>query len=117
VFSLTVIDDHVIVPDGLPSRPGVTSGSWVNSLFIANYGTSPLSMGWTNFIMFVIMIGLLFRFGQRNAGLGLLLCGSMFIFINGVIGFGNWQSYSIPISFIIFGVLVQWQNHRKEDYE
>lgn len=94
----------------------LTTGSEANNLFNLNYGGTPF--GWSNIFMFIFLTACLFSFGQRGAGISLILTGSMFLFINSIIGFGNHLSTVaggvIPVLFVIVGVLVIWKNSRKE---
>jgi len=91
----------------------ITDETRFNTLFDANYGSNPF--GWSNTIGFFIMLAGFFSFGQRNAGVSLIVTGGVLIFINSVIGL-SFIGVTIPIVFIAFGILVMWRNHRKEEH-
>jgi hypothetical protein len=91
----------------------LTNTTRFDNLFTANYGTSPGGFGWSNILGFFVMVAGLFSFGQRNTGVAMLVTGGILLFINFIIGL-NVIGATIPILFIVLGILVQWRNHRKE---
>lgn len=106
----TVTDSFIICGDERPYI-NISDQTWADALFEANYGTNPF--GWSNFFGFFILLAGVFSFGQKNTGVSLIVTGGILIFINTVIGW-TIMATSIPVLFIILGVLVQWANHRRE---
>jgi hypothetical protein len=87
-----------------------TTPSYMNRLWNANYGTNPL--GWSNCVMFIIMILGLFWGGRDELPLVFIALGVIFQGINLGIGFFTMSQFAasiIPITFIIAGILAAWQ--------
>jgi len=70
--------------------------------------------GWTNFFMFFMLVTLLFAFGPRNAGMALLTTGGVFAFLNVVVFTTSIFAVSLCVLFVVLGILVIWQTHRRE---
>lgn len=90
----------------------ITSSTRFDSLFTLNFGYNPF--GWSNTFMFIILCITMFSFGQRFAGLSMMLCGGILLFINTVIGLSLLQ-VGVPILLLIVSVLIIWGEQRKED--
>jgi hypothetical protein len=91
----------------------ITTPSYTNRLFNYNYGYNPF--GWTNCIMFVILIIIIFYGGKEELPLVYLALGVIFLFLNVVVGLYTWSVHAgdfIPIMFIIAGVLTGWSRYR-----
>jgi len=88
----------------------VTNNSEFNVRFNV-FGKNPL--GWSGFIGIMILIAGMFAFGRRNSGLSLIMSGGIIIFLGAIIGLKILDT-TFAILFIVFGVLLQWRNHRLE---
>jgi len=93
------------------SRTTLTTKTDFDTLFDINFGYNPF--GWSNTFGLFVLIATMFSFGQRNSGISLLLCGFILLGINSVIGLAL-ITVSIPVIFICLGILVQWNNQRRE---
>ena len=90
-----------------------TTPGYMNSLWNANYGTNPI--GWSNCIMFILMVFGIFFGGKDELPLIFIALGVIFQLINGAIGFYTFTQAAasiIPIAFIIAGILAAWQQYR-----
>jgi len=88
----------------------ITTDTKINTLFTHNYGSNPF--GWSNFLGFIFIIMFFFAFGQKHSGVGLIMSGFILLFINYVIGL-HWAGVSIPILFIIIGLMIMWKRHKE----
>lgn len=94
------------------NRSTITTPEKFDLLFTANYGSNPF--GWSNTIMWLIMVSCLFSFGRRETYMSTILCGFVFLFINYSIGFYTAMSVGvgigIPLLFIVMGVLMIYRD-------
>lgn len=94
------------------NRTTITTQSKFNLLFTLNYGYCPF--GWSNIIMWLIMVSCLFSFGRRETYMSAILCGFVFLFINYSIGFYTAMSagagVGIPVLFIVMGILMIYRD-------
>jgi hypothetical protein len=92
----------------------ITTPSYTNQLWTANYGSNPL--GWTNCLMWIIMVVLLFYGGREELPLVFIAIGVIFEVVNNVIGFFSWSTAlagtMIPFMFILSGILVAWYRYK-----
>jgi hypothetical protein len=63
----------------------------------------------------MLLVACLFAFGERGAGISLMGCGMVLLFVNNIIGF-TVIAVVVPIVFIILGILVEWRNRQKGVY-
>jgi len=100
----------IICPGSMDYRDLTNKSTW-DDLFDLNYGTNPF--GWSNCFAFFIMTMTLFSFSSRNSGIGVVLTGFLLLFVNMIIGF-HIMGVTVPVLFILFGFLSQWNIHRRE---
>ena len=72
-----------------------------------------IPFGWANFVGLIFLVFMLFAFDYRNAGIALILSGFVMSGLNYVVGL-TLVGLSIPIVFIILGIITQWNTHRRE---
>jgi hypothetical protein len=87
-----------------------TSVDDLNDMFAYILGSNPF--GWVNFIAIFIMLACMLTFGEAGAGISLLGTGFVFLFLN-ILIVGFIASTTIPILFIVLGMLVEWKHARK----
>ena len=63
--------------------------------------------------MFLVMVACLMTFGEKNAGLSMIITGGILLFINYYIGI-NVVQVVVPTLFMFFGTIAMWGTHRKE---
>ena len=84
----------------------------VNDLFNLNYGSNPF--GWSNTFMWLLMVAIMFMFGEQGAGISLMIFGGLSIFLNTYIGFHSAVATMvggvIPVLFICVGMMVVIRN-------
>jgi hypothetical protein len=89
-------------------RATLTTMSKFNMLMAINFGFNPF--GWSNIIMWFIMIGCFFSFDRRDSYMAMFLAGFLLLVINVYIGFnttlGVAAGGAIPIIMILFGILM-----------
>jgi len=92
----------------------LTTPSYTNRLWNANYGANPF--GWSNVLMWIVMVLLLFYGGREELPLVFISIGVVFEFVNYEIGFFSWSTAAaatmIPLMFIISGILVAWYRYK-----
>ena len=92
----------------------LTTPSYTNRLWNANYGANPF--GWSNVIMWLVMVLLIFYGGREELPLVFISIGVIFEFVNFEIGFFSWSTAAaatmIPLMFILSGILVAWYRYR-----
>ena len=98
------------------NKTTITNQSTGDKLFQLIYGNNPF--GWTNTFMFIFMVFGFFAFGQRGAGIMLVMIGFITIFINNIVGFNTAMSLfaggALPILIIIIGIMIARRNLAKE---
>lgn len=72
-----------------------------------------IPFGWSNLVGLIFLMFMLFAFDYRNAGIALILSGFVMSGINYVVGL-TLIGLTIPIVFIILGIVAQWNTHRRE---
>ena len=81
-------------------------------LWNALYGGTPF--GWHNIMMWVFVCICLFSFGQRGAGIALIVTGGMSVFITSYVNFNTAfetvAAGAIPVLMIIVGIMIAWRN-------
>jgi hypothetical protein len=86
----------------------ITTMSRFNTLFTINFGWNPF--GWSNVVMWFILLGCFFSFNRRDTWMVMFLIGFLSLVINYYIGFNTaialFAGGAIPIVFIIFGILM-----------
>ena len=71
--------------------------------------------GWANVFGLFIIMGMLFSFGQRNAGISLIVAGFITVGLNVVVGL-SLIGIVIPATIIILGFITQWNVQRRETH-
>ena len=99
------IEEHVVC-----IHTPLTSKTIFDNLFDANYGSNPF--GWSNVFGFLLMVAMLFGFGQVNSGISMVLTGFILLFVNSIIGLTIIGTL-VPILFAFLGILVLWATHRR----
>jgi len=96
-------------PTGYPDEG--TTPDRIIDLFDAMYGSNPF--GWQNTIGLFVFLVCLFSFGARNSGLALIIGGGVILCLDAFIGF---SIIAVTVSgvFLVLGMLIQWNRHRKE---
>jgi len=87
-----------------------TSIGDLNDMFTNILGSNPF--GWVNFFAIFVLLACLLAFGEAGAGISLLGAGFIFLFFN-ILIVGFIASTTIPILFIVLGMLVEWKHARK----
>ena len=88
----------------------ITSSTIFDNMFDTNYGYNPF--GWSNTFGFIVMISILFSFGQLNSGVSMTILGFVLLFINNVIGL-TLVAVTVPALFILLGLMLMWSSHRR----
>jgi len=92
----------------------LTNQSDVDSIFSV-FGDNAL--GWSNFIMFLLLVAGCVIGDSKDAGMYMVLLGGIFLFINYFIGFnttlGTFAGGVVPVLFIIAGIVMAWNDKRK----
>jgi len=72
----------------------------------------------SNLTMFLFFAVCVFGFGRRGAGIGLIMTGGLFLFIGNIIGFNTTllsiAGGTLPILFIIIGIMMLWRDSKRE---
>jgi len=91
----------------------VTNFTTFDDLFKDVWKTNPF--GWSNFIVWIILVGIYFSWGERGSGLALLFSGFFLIFINQYMPIVNVFADSIiPVLHVVVGFMVLWKDAKKE---
>ena len=89
--------------------PGVTSVDEFENFFDTIFGDS--SIAWSGLFGLFVLMACLFAFGQRAAGLSLILTGFVMLGVGYGLGLVLLDA-SICITIIVFGILAQWKIER-----
>ena len=94
----------------------LTSEEEFDDVFYQMLGWNPF--GWSNFIMFLLVVIAFFRADREELGMNLLLIGFMFLVVSYFVGFNQWFiTYAggiIPGLVCACGILIMWDDHRKK---
>jgi len=88
-----------------------TSASEFDSLFDAIFGSSS-TITWHGFLGIFVLLVCLFAFGQRSAGISVIICGFVMLGFNAVFNL-ILLSATVSIFMIVIGILIQWNVERR----
>jgi hypothetical protein len=96
-------------------KTALTTPNKLNLLLTSIIGKAGAFL-WQNVIMFICFAVMMFSIDKKDAGKGLMLIGGIFFFLS-FIGFTDVFSAtarsSIPVLFIIVGLILEWINSRR----
>jgi hypothetical protein len=86
-------------------------GTALNTILTAILGSAGPFI-WTNVILFLMFTVLMFHSDKKNAGKYLIIIGGIMAFV-AFIGFVNALAGTIPVLFIVVGIVLEWINSNR----
>jgi len=90
---------------------GVTTPSSLNIILVAILGDAGAFL-WTNLILWLAFVVMMFSADKKHAGKYLIIIGGIMAFV-ALVGFHSAFAASIPVLFVLVGVIVEWINARR----
>lgn len=87
---------------------GVTTPATLNVILVALLGNAGAFV-WTNLILWLAFVVMMFNADKKNAGKYLILIGGVMAFV-AFIGFSDAFAGTIPVLFVIVGIILEWIN-------
>lgn len=97
------IIDRVIIP--------ITTSARLNGLLVGIIGNAGPFL-WTSLITFVAFAVMMFHADKKDCGKYLMVIGGILFFV-AVIGFHDALATTIPILFVLVGIIMEWINARR----